>query len=223
MQTAFMRGLAAILTMMTLVGCTPQPEPFPAKTPEEIKQLTDVTDGVVAVIRSSERTEALRQALTALSAAREQYRQHKDAIRTLENAEQLACISSHATDIQDLETMLRKLEEATRRQDDVMVERRNAMLWLLAANMGECAATSSIFLVENEKRPEALKHGAVVISEIYSTVVTFRAAVGLKVAPVLKDQIRAYETVVTELGPDHGVQLVTDALPKLKATLATLE
>lgn len=48
-------GLAAILTLMTLIGCSPQPDPFPAKTPEEIKQLTDVTDGVVELIRSSER------------------------------------------------------------------------------------------------------------------------------------------------------------------------
>jgi hypothetical protein len=223
MQMAIVQGLAAILTTLTLIGCTPQPKPFPAKSPEEIKQLTDVTDAVVELVRSPERDEALRQALAALSAANGQYRQHKDAILSETNSELMGCISSHAIGVLDLEGMLAKRDEAASRQDEAKLEGHNGMLWLLAAEMGECTARSSLSLIDPEQRPEALKHAAVVISEIYSAVVIFRAAAGLKVAPLLKDQVRDYETVVTRLGPDHGLQVVTDALPKLKATLATLE
>jgi hypothetical protein len=208
---------------MTIVGCGPRVEPFPAKTPEQIKQLTDVTDGAVAVIRSPESEEALRQALAALSAASEQYRQHKEAILTEKNAEMIGCINSHAIEILDLPTMLEKRDQAASQGDETKAKRRNAMLWSHAGDVGGCAATSTMLLIDQEQRPEALKHGAVVIAEIYSTLTIFRAAVGLKVAPVLKDQIRTYESIVTKLGPEQPVQVVTDALPKLRATLATLE
>lgn len=74
-----------------------------------------------------------------------------------------------------------------------------------------------------EKRREALKHGAVVISEMYAIAVILRAVADLKIAPLLADQVDDYEAVVKKLGPKHDVKVVTDALPKLKATLAMLE
>ena len=88
---------------------------------------------------------------------------------------------------------------------------------------GRCAAQNTEQLIDAEARREALKHGAVLISETYAIAAILSAANDLPLAPVLKDQIRAYETVVAKLGPKHDVQVVTDALPKLKATLAILE
>lgn len=223
MQTAFVRGLAALLATLTLIGCAPQPKPFPAKTPEEIKQLTDVTDRAIAVIRNPKDRAAVRQAVAALDAASAQYEQHFDAIRTRENAEVLACIRSHTYNVLDLDILLSRRDEAERLQDGEKMKRWDAMLWLLAQDVGTCATTSSLFLIKDEQRPEALKHGAVLVSEIYSTLEIFRAASGLHVAAFLRDQIRTYETLVKKLGPGQQVPGVTDALPKLQATLAALE
>jgi hypothetical protein len=223
MRTAFMQALIAIVTTVMIASCSRQIEPFPAKTPEQTKQLTDVTDSVLALVRNPDSDAALRQALAALDAASEQYRQHKDAIGNQTNAEMIGCIHSNASLILDLETMLAKRDEAARQQDVVMVNRRDDALWSFVQNIGSCAATSPLFIIDAEHRPEALEHGAVVMSESYSTAVIARAAAGLKVAPLLRDQIRTYETIVTRLGPEQEVPVATDALPKLRATLATLE
>lgn len=215
-----LRRLGAILTTLMVVGCGPQSQPFPAQTPEEIKRLSAVTDGVVLLIRSSNRDEALPQAVAALSAASDIYRQHKDAIRSTTNTEVLACIRSHASEILDLETMLARRDEAAGRQDEQLVQRRTALLWSLASDMGGCAALSMELLINSEKRPAALQHGAIVISEIYSTAVITRAALGLKVEPLLADQIRAYERILEILGQEQKAPFINDALPKLKAALA---
>jgi hypothetical protein len=223
MPTAFVRGLAVSLVTLTLIGCGPQPKPFPAKTPEQIKQLTDVTDSAIAVIRNPGDKEALQRAIAALTAASGQYRQHKDAVLTEATAEVLGCIDAHEIEILDIQTLIEKRDEAARLHDDLAVKRRTAVLWSLAWNIDGCTARSSIVLIDEEHRPEALKHGAIAVSEIYANVEIVRAALGLKVAPLLKDQIRAYETVLARLGPKHPMPFVSDALPKLKATLAALE
>ena len=215
-----LRGLGAILTALLVVGCGPRSQPFPVQSPEEIEQLTAVTDGVVALIGSSKRDEALPQALAALSAAREIYRLHADAIRSRTNTDVLTCIRTHSIGILDLETLLARRDEAARQQDEDTVKRRNADLWMLASDMGGCAAMSMEFLINAEKRPAALQHGAILISEIYSTAVIIRAALGLKVEPLLADQIRAYERVLATLGPEQKAPFINDALPKLKAALA---
>jgi hypothetical protein len=216
---SFMRELGAILTTLMVVGCGPQPEPFPAQTPAEIKQLTAVTDAVVLLIGSSERGQALPQAIAALSAARETYQLHGDAIRSMTNTDALACIRSHANEITELETMLARRDEAAARQDEKMVKRRTTFLRRLASDMGGCAALSLELLINAEKRPAALQHGAIVISEIYATAVITRAAAGAKVELLLTDQIRAYETVLARLGPEQKAPFIDDALPKLKAAL----
>src|SRR5687767_10574931 len=162
----FLRGLGAILTTLLVIGCGPQSQPFQAQTPEEIKRLTAVTDGVVLLIRSSNRDEALPHAIGALSAASEIYRQHKDAIRSTTNTDTLACISTQASVILDLETMLAKRDEAARQENEKIVKRRTAELWSLAWGMDGCAALSMEYLINSEKRPAALQHGAIVISEI---------------------------------------------------------
>jgi hypothetical protein len=223
MQTAFIRWLAALLATLTLTGCGPQPKPFPAKTPEEIKQLTEVTDRTLALIRNPKDRTAVRQALAALDAASAQYEQHVEAIRTLENAEVLACIRSQSMNVLDLEILLARRDEAERMQDGPTLKRRDGMLWLLSQDVGTCAATSSQYLISHEERPEALKHGAVLVSEIYATLAIFRAGSGLRVASFLRQQIRDYETLIKKLGPGQEVPGVTDALPKLKETLAALE
>jgi hypothetical protein len=155
-----------------------------------------------------------------LSAASEIYRQHKDAIRSTTNTDTLACINTQASVILDLETMLAKRDEAARQENEKMVKRRTAELWSLAWGMDGCAALSMEYLINSEKRPAALQHGAIVISEIYSTAVITRAALGLKVEPLLADQIRAYERVLERLGPEQKAPFINDALPKLKAALA---
>jgi hypothetical protein len=223
MPTVFVRALAFSLMTLTVSGCGPQPKPFPAKTPEQIKQLTDVTDGTVAVIRNPEDKAALQRALAALTAAREQYRQHKDAVLTEANAEVFGCLDAHEIEILDIPTMIEKRDEAASQHDDLAVKRREAVLWSLTSNIGGCAAKASIVLIDMEQRPEALQHGAIVVSEGYATLEIVRAALGLKVALPLQDHIRAYETVLERLGPKHPMPFVTDALPKLKATLAALE
>lgn len=221
----FMPGLGAILTALLVVGCGPQSQPFPTQTPEEIKQLTAVTDGVVALIRSSNRREALRPALDALSAADGIFRQHREAIRNTTNTDPLVtdalvCIRTHAGMILDLETLLARLDEAVRQQDQDGIKHQTASMWLLASDIGGCAARSGLVLIDSEKRPAALQHGAIVISEIFSAAIIFRAAAGLTVEPLLADQIRAYETVLERLGPEHKAPFIDDALPKLKAALA---
>lgn len=232
MRTGLMRGFAvAIFATLVVAGCGPQPEAFPAKTPEELEQLTDVTDRVVLLMRNiaegtgrtAERDALMRQAIQAVTKASPQYQRHSDAIITMENSNSRACIGALSIEIMDLETMLARYDEAVQRQDEIIASRRKSMLQLLAMDAGRCAVLSTIQLIEQEKRREALKHGAVVISEMYAIAFIIRAATELKVAPLLKDQIRAYETLVAKLGPKHEVQLVTDALPKLKETLAMLD
>jgi hypothetical protein len=227
-----MRSLAtAVLATMVVAGCGPRPEAFPAKTPEELKQLTDVTDKVVLLMRnvaegtgrSAERDALMRQAIQAVSTASEQYRRHSAAIVTMENSDSRACIGAQSIGILDFETILGRYDEAVQRQDEVMASRRESMLQMLALDAGRCAVQSTMQLIEQEKRREALKHGAVMISEIYAIAFIVRAPTALKAGPFLKDQIRAYETLVAKLGPKHEVQLVTDALPKLKATLAMFD
>jgi hypothetical protein len=216
----FLRGLAAILTTLMVVGCGPQSQPFPTQTPEEIKQLTAVTDAVVHLVGNSNPDEALPQAVAALTAASKIYRVHKEAILTTTNSDVLACISAHTNEILDLETMLARRDEAAGRQDEEMVKRRTMLLWSLAWDMDGCAAMSIELLINMEKRPAALQHGAIAISEIYSTAMITRAAIGLKVEPLLADQIRAYERVLQGLGPEQKAPFINDALPKLKAALA---
>jgi hypothetical protein len=222
MRTGCTRALATLLTTLMVAGCGPQTKPFPAKTPEQLKQLTEVTDRVLLLVGSAERGPAMRQAIEALGAAREQYQQHSDAIVNQTNAEAISCIGSQAIEIMDFETSLAKLEEAAQRQDEIMTKRRTTLLRLLTGDAVQCAILSTIHLAEHEKRPEALKHGAVLISQIYAIAAIYHAATDRRPGWVLKDQIRAYEIILTKLGPRHEAPVVTDALPKLKAALASL-
>lgn len=223
MRTAFLRGLAAILATLAFVGCGPQPKAYTAKTPEELQQLTEVTDRVLLLAQSAEPGAALRDAIAALNAADRQYRQHGEAIVTRDNADAIACIHSRAMEILDLEMIVARRDEAARRQDEAAAKRRNAMLIHEAMDVFQCVIVSTDLLIDREQRPEALKHGAVLISEIYAVAAILRAAAGLPPATLLKDQIRTYEKIAAKLGPKHEVQVITDALPKLKAALASVE
>lgn len=223
MHTAFVRSLVILLATLTLTACGPQPAPFAAKTPAEVKQLADVTNGAVAVIRNPTDHAVLQQALAALQAASGQYEQHMAAIGKLENSDVLVCIRTHMMNVLDLDTMIAKLEEAQRLKDGVKMERRQAVLWLLAQDVGSCAATSPLILIDREKNPETIKHGAVLVAEIFAMAEIMRAASGLTATALLEDQISSYETVLKKLGPGQEVPGVTDALPELKATLALVK
>lgn len=229
MRTEFKgKVVIAIFATLLITGCTPQPEAFPVKTPEELRQLTEVTNRVVLLSRSIEldsatRDAAMRQAIAAVGAAGPQYRRHGDALVSKTNVEAIGCARAQAVEIMDLEILLARRDEAAQRHDEVSARRRRSMMRSMAMDAGRCAAQNTEQLIDAEARREALKHGAVLISETYAIAAILSAANDLPLAPVLKDQIRAYETVVAKLGPKHDVQVVTDALPKLKATLAILE
>lgn len=223
MRTALVRWVAGIVTTLMVVGCGPQPEAYVAQTPEELKQLTDVTDRVLLLLRNPDDGTAMRQAIEAVVAADRQYRQHGEAILKRENSDAIACIHSHAIEILDLETRIEKRDEAASRQDDAGAKRRTTMLRLLASDMYGCAVKSIDLLINFEQRREAIQHGAILISQIYSIVAITHAAAGRKPTVILQDQIRTYEQIVEKLGPKHQAAVITDALPKLKETLANLE
>lgn len=231
MRTELKRALVtAILATVILAGCGPRPETFPAETPQELKQLTEVTDRIAALARSLEEgaessstRDAIRQSIAAVAAARPVYKRHSDAILDLTNAAVLACIDSHSIELMDLETLLARFDEAVQRQDEVKAQGRKSLLQMMAMNASGCAAQSSVLLIDGKKRREALEHGALLISEIYAISATMRAASGLSLGVLLKDQIRIYEGIVAKLGPKHAVPVLTDALPKLRAAVAMLE
>lgn len=230
MRTEFKRALVtAILATAFVAGCARQPE-APATTPEDLKQLTEVTDSVLLLARSfeegaepSSRRDAIRQAIAAVAAADPQYRRHSDAILNITNAETLGCIHANAMNILDLETLIARLEEAEQRQDQDKVTGRKSLLQKLAMDASHCAAQGTQLLIVNEKRRAALEHGSALISEIFTIAATARAASGLSLGPLLESQIRTYESVVAKVGPKHDVPLVTDALPKLREAVAMLE
>jgi hypothetical protein len=231
MRTEFKRALVtAILATVFVGGCARQPEAFSATTPGDLKQLTEVTDRVLLLARSleesaepSSRREAIRQAIAAVAAAESQYQRHGDAISNRTNAETLGCIRAHAMNILDLEIIIARLDEAAQRQDEAKVTGRKTLLQKMAMDASHCAAQSTQLLVMSEKRRDALEHGSILISKIYAIAATNRAASGLSLGPLLESQIRTYETVVAKLGPKHDVPVVTDALPKLRETVAMLE
>lgn len=231
MRTQFKRALAtAILAIVFVGGCARQPEAFSATTPEDLKQLTEVTDRVLLLARSleeggepSSRRDAIRQAIMAVAAAEPQYQRHSDAIRTRTNAETLGCIHAHAINVLDLETILARLDEAAQRQDETKVMGRKTLLQKMAMDASHCAAQSTQLLVVSEQRRAALEHGSVLVARIYAIAATTRVAGGLSLGPLLKSQIRTYETLVAKLGPKHDVPVVMDALPKLRAAVAMLE
>lgn len=223
MRTEVMRGLALIVTTLIVAGCGPQPEPFPAATAEELKQLTDVTDRVLLLPHSSEPDAALGAALAALAAADRQYQQHMDAIRNRANVDAIACIHGKALQVTELQMALVKRDEAARRPDEALAKHYATLLMTLASDSGQCAALSVSKLVDQEERPEALQHSAVLISEIFAIWAVHMTAMDLQLAPLLKEQIRVYEHLVAKLGPKHEAPVVTDALPKLRAALASLE
>lgn len=230
MRTEFIRALAIAILFTVVGGCTPQPTAFPTETPERLKRLTDVTDRVVQHARSvaegaapSERRAAMRDAIAAVIAANQQYEEHSKAILNLQNAEALACIRAHYMDILDFETMLARRDEALQRNDEVRATRYMVFLRQMAMEAGRCAIQSTYHLVTLEKRREARNHGAILISKIYAIATVLRAATDLQVAHVLNEQVRTYERLVATLGPKHDAKFVSDALPKLRATVAILE
>ncbi|HEY0680744.1 MAG TPA: hypothetical protein VGD45_00290 [Steroidobacter sp.] len=229
MRTEFKgKVVIAILATAFFGGCTPQPEAFSVKTPEELKQLIEVTNRVVLLARSIEQDSfaaeaAMRDAIAAVGVAGPQYRRHGDAITGKTNVDAIACARAQAVEIMDLEILIARREEASQRQDEASSRRRRSMMRSMAMDAGRCAALNTEQLIDRETRREALKHGAVLISEAYAIAAILSAANDLPLEPVLSDQIRAYESLVAKLGPKHDVQVVTDALPKLKATLAILE
>ena len=226
MRTNFRQVLiTALLAMMFVGGCARQPGAFSAKSPEELKQLTEVTDRVVILARSLEegaepsgRRDAIRQAIQAVVAAETQYQRHSDAIADRTNSETLGCIDAHAITILELEAVIARLDAATQEQDDA-----KATLQEMAMDTSDCAALSARLLVASEKRREALKHGSVLISKIYAIAATTKVASGLSLGPLLENQIRTYEVIVAKLGAGHDAPVVTDALPKLRATVAMLD
>lgn len=221
--------LTAIVATIMVAGCAPQPKAVPAATPEELKQITEVTNRVVSLANSlkegseSATRDAIRQSIVAVTAARPRYRQHAEAILTIKNAEVLACIDSHSIEFMDLETVLARFDEAVQTQNDVKATGRKNLLQIMAMRASACAAQGSVMLIAGEKRPEVLEHAAVLISEIYAIAVTMRPASGLSMGPLLKDQIRLYEDIAAKLGPKHEIPVVTDALPKLRETVAMLD
>lgn len=228
MGTAKMRTLVvAILATVVLGGCTRQSEVFTPRTPEQRKQLTEVTDAVVHLVRgeaagealSFEKRPALRQAVAALAAAKPQFRQHSAAIVNRDNAEALGCISAESIEIMDLEVLLARLDEAQERGDGVAVQRREATLMRRAMDATQCAIVAGRQLTLRKTRRDALEHGAVVISEVYAMAVIQRAAAGLSVDALLEDQVKIYESIVTTLGAHREVPVVTEALPKLRELL----
>ncbi len=227
MQTEMMRALVvAILAMVAFGGCTPQSEVFTPRTPER-KQLTEVTDAVVHLVRvastggasSSEKKSALRRAVAAVAAAEPQFRQHSDAVVNLDNAEALGCIRAQSIEIMDLEILLARLDEAREQEDGGAVKRREAMLVRRAMDATQCAIVADRVLTLRKIRRDALEHGAVLISEIYAIAVIQRTAAGLSVDALLRDQIKMYESIVTRVGAYRDVPVVTEALPKLKMLL----
>lgn len=231
MRTVLGRALvSAIVATVVVAGCARQPEAFSAKTPEELQQLSDVTEGVISLARSFEegadpsvRRDSIRRTIAAVAAAGPQYEWHSDRILTRTNAETLGCIHGHAANVQDLEVLLARHDEAVRRQDEAKATKRKAMLQKMAMDVTGCAIQSSQFLINLEKRRQPLEHGAVLISEIYAVAATARAASGLSIGPLLEDQIRTYETILSRVGPNHEVPIVADALPKLREAAAMLE
>lgn len=231
MRMEFKRALVTTILAITFVGgCARQPEVPSATTPEELKQLTEVTDRVLLLAHSleegaepSSRRDAIRQIIAAVAAADSQYERHSDAIRNRANAETLGCIRAHAMNILDLEILIARLDEAAQRQDEAKVTGRKALLQKMAMDASHCAAQSTQLLVVNEKRRDALEHSSVLISRIYAIAATARVASGLSLGALLESQIRTYETIVAKLGPKHDAPVVTDALPKLRETVAMLE
>ena len=231
METKLMRALAAmVLAAVVAGGCTRQPEAVPAMTPQDLRQLVAVTDAVASLARtgsggpegSSERNAAMRQVVAALAAADHQYENHSRAIAHRDNIEVLGCIDTQAMMILDVEMLMAKYQEAVRRQDEATAARHRTILIVLAQDANECAARSTALLVDVEKRPEALRHAAVLMSDIYAIAVVTRIAAGLQFEPLLDDQIEAYERIAAKLGPEHPPQIITHALPKLKAALSEL-
>ncbi|HWK51989.1 MAG TPA: hypothetical protein VNR40_18975 [Steroidobacter sp.] len=230
MGTEAMRALVvAVLATVVLGGCTRQSEVFTPRTPEQRRQLAEVTDAVVHLVRGASASEAssfeqrpaLRRGVVALAAANPQFRQHSAAIANRYNAEALGCISAESVEIMDLEVLLTRLDEAQERGDGVAVQRREATLMRRAMDATQCAIVAGRQLTLRKTRRDALEHGAVVISEVYAMAVLQRAAAGLSVDALLEDQIRIYESIVTTLGAHREVPVVTEALPKLRALLDT--
>lgn len=227
MRTEIKRALVTALVATVFVGgCERVPEAFSTKTPEEIKQLTAVTDAVVSLARSvddSSKREAIRQTVAAVAAADAQYQWHGDAIVNTTNAATLGCIDAHGITVLDLETLLARLDEAVQQQDEKKIAGRRGLLQELAMNATGCATQSTQFLIGLEKRPEALEHGAVLISGIFAIASSMRAAGGLSIGLLLEEQVRNYETVVARLGDERDVPIITDALPKLREAVAVLK
>lgn len=231
MRTKFKQVvITTLLAMMFVGGCARQPGVHSAKSPEELKQLTEVTDSIVILARSLEdgaepsgRRDAIRQAVQAVVAAEPQYQRHSDVIADRTNHEALGCIDAHTVTLMELEAVIARLDAVTQGQDDASATDAKALLQELAMDTSQCAALNARLLVESQERAEALEHGSVLISKIYAIAATTRVASGLSLGPLLESQIRTYEVIAAKLGRRHDAPVVTDALPKLRATVAMLD
>jgi hypothetical protein len=181
-------------------------------TLDEVRQLTDVTDKTVSLVRTVSqgvddisRLEAqinpLIQAVLStndLVSLRADAGRPKNQLDSYEYADVSACVDVILFDIENLRIEVNEIKEASLAGDAREISESQSLAGRIARDNAGCA-TLLAEVLGGIKHETAIQGLGVATGVVYASAAAFRAAAGLDLKALLEDQIAANERIVARL------------------------